>query len=61
MKADDTWNYILDRLRRKMYQKCMVEDSEGVKWDSGCWVRYWLIEQTIEEVAIELATEEDNA
>lgn len=60
-KADVTWIHVLDQLRRKLYQKCMVEDSEDVKWDSGCWVRYWLIEDAIEEVAIEIVTGEEES
>lgn len=61
MKADETWNLTLDKLRRKVYQKCMVEELEDVKWDSGCWIRYRLIEQIIEEVEIEIATGEEES
>ena len=38
-----------DALRRDMYQKSMVEDSDMQKWDSGCWIRYKLFENVLDE------------
>lgn len=37
-----------DALRRDMYQKAMVEDSDMQKWESGCWIRYKLFENVLE-------------
>lgn len=39
-----------EAFRAIMYQRCMVEDSEDQKWDSGCWIRYRLFEKTLEEM-----------
>lgn len=39
-----------DAFRAIMYQKCMVEDSEDQRWDSGCWIRYRLFEKALEEM-----------
>ena len=37
-----------DALREKMYHKAFEEDSPDQKWDSGCWIRYHMFEDTIE-------------
>lgn len=45
---------VLDRLAEIMFHKCFVEDSDMQKWDSGCWFRYRLFEQALEEARNEI-------
>lgn len=33
-----------------MFQKAMMENSEMQKWDSGCWIRYKLFENCVEQL-----------
>lgn len=40
----------LDDLSELMYQKSFREDSEMQKWDSGCWIRYKLFENCVEQL-----------
>lgn len=40
----------LDALRRAMYHEAFETDSPMQKWDSGCWIRYKLLER-VEEAA----------
>lgn len=40
----------LKDLTELMYQKSMIEDSEMQKWDSGCWIRYKLFENCVEQL-----------
>lgn len=42
-----------DRLREKMFHKAFEEDSPDQKWDSGCWIRYHMFEDTIESIPTE--------
>lgn len=37
-------------LREKMFHKAFEEDSSDQKWDSGCWIRYHIFEDTIESI-----------
>ena len=39
-----------DALREKMFHKAFEEDSPDQKWDSGCWIRYHMFEDTIESI-----------
>lgn len=37
-------------LRDAMYHEAFETDSDMQKWDSGCWIRYKLFENTIDEL-----------
>ena len=37
-----------DALRRAMYHEAFETDSDMQKWDSGCWIRFKMIENAIE-------------
>ena len=39
-----------DKLDRIMYHKAFETDSDMQKWDSGCWIRYKMFENSMEEV-----------
>ncbi len=39
-----------DELDRIMYHKAFETDSDMQKWDSGCWIRYKMFENSMEEV-----------
>ena len=43
---------LIDRqaLKDAMYHKAFETDSDMQKWDSGCWIRYKLFENTIDEL-----------
>lgn len=34
-----------DKLINDLYHKVFEEDTDMQRWDSGCWVRYRLIEK----------------
>lgn len=36
-----------DELRREMYHEAFETDTNMQKWDSGCWIRYKMFENTI--------------
>lgn len=38
-----------DALREIMYHRAFEEDSDMKRWYSGCWIRYRMFEQAIEE------------
>lgn len=38
-----------DALNERMYHDAFETDSDMQKWDSGCWIRYKLFEQAIED------------
>ena len=38
-----------DRLNDAMYHEAFETDSEMQKWDSGCWIRYKMFENHLEE------------
>lgn len=38
-----------DELRKRMYHAAFEQDSDLQRWDSGCWIRYKLFEQVLEE------------
>ena len=37
-----------DALRKKMYHDAFETDSEMQRWDSGCWIRYKMVENNID-------------
>lgn len=37
-----------DEFRREMYHEAFETDSDLQKWDSGCWIRYKMFENAIE-------------
>lgn len=38
-----------DALRARMYHDAFEADSDMQKWDSGCWIRYKMFENAIED------------
>ena len=38
-----------DALRQRMYHEAFETDTDMQKWDSGCWIRYKLFENCIDE------------
>ena len=38
-----------DALREKMYHEAFEKDSAMQKWDSGCWIRYKMFENAIDD------------
>lgn len=38
-----------DALRGKMYYDAFETDSEMQRWDSGCWIRYKMLENNIDD------------
>jgi hypothetical protein len=38
-----------DALREKMYHDAFETDSEMQRWDSGCWIRYKMFENNIDD------------
>lgn len=38
-----------DALNDVMYHEAFETDSEMQKWDSGCWIRYKMFENHLEE------------
>lgn len=47
---NEIYNKALEDLERVMYQKSFRESSEMQKWDSGCWIRYKLFENCVEQL-----------
>ena len=41
-----------DALRERMYHDAFETDSDMQKWDSGCWIRYKMFENALEEAPI---------
>lgn len=41
-----------DEFSRRMYSAAFEEDSDMQKWDSGCWIRYKLFEQILDQQPI---------
>ena len=37
-----------DELRKQMYHEAFETDTDMQKWDSGCWIRYKMFENVIE-------------
>lgn len=37
-----------DALREKMYHEAFEKDSDMQKWDSGCWIRFKMFENAID-------------
>jgi hypothetical protein len=38
-----------DALARAMYEESFEKDSDMQRWDSGCWIRYKLFENVLDE------------
>ena len=38
-----------DELRKRMYHDAFETDSDMQKWDGGCWIRYKMFENAIED------------
>ena len=38
-----------DELRKRMYHDAFEVDSDMQKWDSGCWIRYKMFENAIDD------------
>ena len=38
-----------EKLEREMYHNAFEIDTDLQKWDSGCWIRYKMFENVIEE------------
>lgn len=38
-----------DALRARMYHDAFETDSDMQKWDGGCWIRYKMFENAIED------------
>lgn len=47
----------IGKIENILYHKAFEEDSDMQKWDSGCWIRYKLFEEAIEEARKELEVE----
>ena len=39
-----------DLLKRRMYEEAFEKDSSMQRWDSGCWIRYKLFENILNEM-----------
>ena len=39
-----------EALRKAMYHEAFETDSDMQKWDSGCWIRYKMFENVIEDI-----------
>jgi len=48
------YKYALELVSRRMYHKCFLEGSDMQKWDSGCWIRYKLFENIVDELMNEI-------
>ena len=47
-----------DALREHLYHEAFETDTDMQRWDSGCWIRYKLFENTIDnEITIEVEKE----
>lgn len=40
-----------DEFQREMYHEAFETDTDMQKWDSGCWIRYKMFENTIKNVS----------
>lgn len=49
-----------DALRGKMYHDAFETDSEMQRWDSGCWIRYKMLEHNIDDAETIVAAEGDD-
>lgn len=52
---------LIDRgiLRAEMYHEAFETDTPMQKWDSGCWIRYKMFENAIEDAPTIIPAEED--
>ena len=39
-----------DKLRAMMYHGAFEEDSDLQRWDSGCWIRYKMFKNALEQI-----------
>lgn len=39
-----------EKFESRMYHEAFETDSDLQKWDSGCWIRYKMLEQNIQKV-----------
>lgn len=39
-----------EKLRKAMYHEAFETDSDFQKWDGGCWIRYKLFENVLENI-----------
>ena len=44
-----------DELRKRMYHAAFEQDSDLQRWDSGCWIRYKLFEQILDDMPTQSA------
>ena len=49
-----------DAFRKKMYHDAFEMDSKMQRWDSGCWIRYKMFENNIEEAETLVEAEGDS-
>ena len=51
---------LIDReaLRKAMYHEAFEVDSDLQKWDAGCWIRYKMFENTIDDTPTIVEAEE---
>ena len=42
----------VDVFRRDMYYETFTKDTDMQRWDSGCWIRYKLFENVLEQQLI---------
>lgn len=47
---EEGYNKALRDLTKLMYIKSFEETSELQKWDGGCWIRYKLFENCVDEL-----------
>ena len=39
-----------DALNRSMFQEAFIKDSDmQIRWDGGCWIRYKMFQNAIDE------------
>ena len=39
-----------DVLRSRMYHEAFEKDTDMQRWDSGCWIRYKMFEQVLQDM-----------
>ncbi len=48
-----------NELNRIMYHKAFETDSDMQKWDSGCWIRYKMFENSMKEMSTIIEAQEE--
>ena len=46
-------------LSRKMYEEAFIKDSDFQRWDSGCWIRYKMFENALNDTATIIEAESE--